>query len=55
MVNEVACIHAGFEDCEFLVRSEDDDELIDIVREHADRVHDVTVSREHVERIMRSV
>ncbi len=55
MVNEVACIHAGFEDCEFLVRSEDDDELTDIVQGHAERVHDVTVSREHVQKIMRPV
>lgn len=52
MVYEVSCIHAGFEDCEFLVRSEDMDELIDIVRGHAERVHDVTISREHVERIV---
>lgn len=55
MVKEVSCIHAGFEDCEFLVRSENRPELIEIVREHADRTHDVSVSAEHVERIMRDV
>lgn len=55
MVKEVACIHAGFEDCAFLVRTEDEDELVDIVKGHAERVHDVSVSREHVERIARDV
>ena len=55
MVKEVSCIHAGFEDCEFLVRSEDESELVEFVRRHAERTHDVSVSREHVERIMREV
>ena len=51
MVKEVRCIHAGFEDCEFLIRSEDEEELIEIVRRHAERAHDTSVSREHVERL----
>lgn len=55
MVKEVACIHAGFEDCAFIVRTEDEDELVDIVRGHAERVHGVEVSREHVGRIAREV
>jgi predicted small metal-binding protein len=55
MVKEVSCIHAGFEDCEFLVRSESDAELIDFVRTHAAETHGVSVSPEHVERIMREV
>lgn len=55
MVKEVSCIHAGFEDCEFLVRSEDESELIEFVRKHAERTHDVSVSRKHVEKIMRKV
>lgn len=53
MVKEVSCIHAGFEECEFLVRSENEAELIEFVRRHAEQTHDVTVSRTHVERIMR--
>ena len=53
MVKEVSCIHAGFEDCEFLVRSENESELIEFVQRHAERTHDVTVSREHVTKIMR--
>ena len=55
MAKEVQCIHAGFEDCEFLLRTEDEDELVRFVREHAERVHDVSVSPEHVRRIAREV
>ena len=55
MVKEVSCIHAGFEDCEFLIRSENEAELIEFVRTHAERTHGVSVSRDHVERIMREV
>lgn len=55
MVKEVRCIHAGFEDCEFLVRSENEAELIGIVQKHAEGTHDISVSPEHVERIMREV
>ena len=55
MVKEVSCIHAGFEDCEFLVRSENEPELIEFVRRHAARTHDVSVSPEHVRRIMKRV
>ena len=31
--------------CAFQVRSEDDDELIDLVRAHADENHDMSMSR----------
>lgn len=55
MTKEVSCIHAGFEDCAFLVRSEDEAELVEIVQAHAERTHGVAVSREHVEKIMRDV
>ncbi len=55
MVKEVRCIHAGFEECAFLIRSENETELIEIVQKHAEGTHDVSVSREHVERIMREV
>lgn len=55
MVKEVSCIHAGFEDCEFLVRSEDETELVQFVQKHAERVHDVSVSAEHVAKIARDV
>ena len=52
MVKEISCINAGFEDCAFLIRSEDEDELVAFVQQHAERTHDVSVSREHAEKIM---
>lgn len=55
MVKEVSCIHAGFEDCEFLIRSEAEPELIQIVQQHAENTHNISVSRDHVEKIMRDV
>jgi|AntRauMinimDraft_3_1070383.scaffolds.fasta_scaffold00281_5 predicted small metal-binding protein len=55
MVKEVSCIHAGFEDCEFLVRSENEPELIEFVQQHAEKTHDVSVSQDHVKKIMREV
>lgn len=55
MVKEVSCIHAGFEDCEFRIQSENEMELIEFVQKHAAETHDVTVSRDHVEKIMRDI
>ena len=55
MAKEVSCIHAGFEDCAFLLRTEDEEELVDVVRAHAERRHGVDVSPEHVLRIARDV
>ncbi|WP_254544527.1 DUF1059 domain-containing protein [Halomarina pelagica] len=55
MVKEVRCINAGFEDCAFLIRSEDEEEIVEVVRRHAERVHDTSTTRDHVERIMRDV
>ena len=34
--------------CDFRVRSEDDEELLEIVRHHADAKHDTKLSREDV-------
>ncbi|WP_336035035.1 DUF1059 domain-containing protein [Halobacterium yunchengense] len=34
--------------CGFMVRSEDDDELIDIVREHANDAHGLNITRSEV-------
>lgn len=51
MALEVSCIHAGFESCAFRLRTEDEDELIEVVTGHAHRVHGVVVDAEHVRRI----
>lgn len=55
MTKEVRCIHAGFEDCEFLLRTEDEAELVEVVRAHAARRHGVEVSEEHVLKIAMEV
>lgn len=52
MVNEISCINAGFEDCEFLIRSEDEAEVIEFAQQHAENVHDTDAPREHLERIL---
>ena len=41
--------------CEFQVRSENEDELIDIVRTHADDMHQLNVSRADVRDGMQTV
>lgn len=55
MVKEVRCIHAGFEDCEFLIRSENEAELVEIVQPHAEETHGISVSRDHVGKIASDV
>lgn len=52
MVKEISCIHAGFENCEFLIRSENEEEIIEFARKHAERTHDMEASRDYLERIM---
>jgi predicted small metal-binding protein len=39
----------GCSECSFLIRSDDEDEVIDVVRTHADESHDMRVSRADVE------
>ena len=47
MAKEVACREAGY-DCDFMVRSEDEDELIEMVKQHARDVHDMEMSSDDV-------
>ena len=53
MVNEVSCKEAGY-DCEFLIRDENEDELIELVQQHSEQTHDMSVSREDVRGLMRT-
>ena len=55
MVKEVNCKEAGMEGCEFLIRDEDEEELIDLVQQHAEQTHDKTVPREDVQSLMKEV
>ena len=43
MAKEVACRDAGY-DCDFVIRDENEDELIKFVREHAKDTHDAEMS-----------
>ncbi len=52
MAKEISCINAGFEHCEFLVRSENADEVIEFARQHARGVHDTDASRAHLENVL---
>ena len=52
MVKEISCINAGFEDCEFLVRSENEEEVIEFAQQHAKNSHDTEATPEHLEKIL---
>lgn len=52
MAKEIRCINSGFEDCEFLIRSENEDEVVEFAQQHAERAHDTSASRDHIEKIM---
>lgn len=44
MAKEIVCRDAGY-DCDFMVRSENEDELVEMVQKHAKDVHDTDMSR----------
>jgi predicted small metal-binding protein len=44
MAKELSCREAG-NDCDFMVRSEKEDELIEMVQQHAREVHDTEMSQ----------
>jgi predicted small metal-binding protein len=55
MVKEVSCKEAGYDDCEFLIRDENEDELIELVQHHAEHTHDMSIAREDVEGLVKTV
>lgn len=52
MAKQVTCEDAGHEDCAFMIRDENEDELVDMVQLHAERSHDMDVSRDDVQGMM---
>ena len=48
MTKRLACREAGF-DCEFEVQSENEDEIIEFARQHAQQTHDMDLSRSQIE------
>lgn len=56
MVYEISCIHAGTEDCEFLIRSENDEEVIEVAMRHGRMEHGYEdLTREDVKDLMYEV
>ncbi|MFB6131622.1 MAG: DUF1059 domain-containing protein [Salinigranum sp.] len=47
MVKQVSCREAGL-DCDFEIHDENEDELIEFVRQHARDTHDMEMSRDDV-------
>ena len=52
MAKEVVCRDAGY-DCDFQIRDENEDELIQFVQQHSEQTHDAPVSREDVQGLMK--
>ena len=55
MVHEVNCKGAGYENCEFLIRSENIDELIQFVQHHAEETHNQSVAETDIRGLMKDV
>ncbi len=55
VTKEISCINAGFEDCEFLIRSENEEEVIEFARQHAKNVHGTDAPREHLEKVLKDM
>jgi predicted small metal-binding protein len=47
MAKEIVCREAGY-DCDFMIRSENEDELVEFVREHARETHGTEMSESDV-------
>lgn len=52
MAKQVNCSDAGME-CDFMVRSEDESEVIELVKRHAEHAHDQTMSTADVRGVMK--
>lgn len=53
MAREFSCRDAGV-DCDFMIRSENEDEMVDMVQQHARETHDKEMSRDDVMGAMKS-
>ncbi|WP_254273309.1 DUF1059 domain-containing protein [Haloarcula marina] len=47
MAKEIVCRDAGY-DCDFMIRSENEEELIEVVQQHAQETHDTEMSQEDI-------
>lgn len=54
MAKQVSCADAGM-DCEFMIRSEDEPELIGMVQQHVQQVHDTDIAESDIRDLMQTV
>jgi predicted small metal-binding protein len=54
MTKEVVCREAGY-DCDFMMRSEDESQLVDFVKEHARESHGTEVSSQDIRSMWKTV
>jgi predicted small metal-binding protein len=52
MAKELSCRDAGY-DCDFMIRSENETELVEFVQEHAKDAHDMDMSRSDVQDMLK--
>lgn len=54
MAKQLTCREAGY-DCDFEIRSEDEDQLITFVQQHAMETHDAELSESDVKGLVKTV
>lgn len=54
MVKQISCRNAGY-DCDFAVQSENEDEVVDLARRHAEGTHHIELSREDARGLLEDV
>lgn len=55
MAEEFSCASAGAPSCPFMVRDENEDELVTMVQRHAKDMHDENLSRDDVLRFLKKM
>lgn len=55
MTKQIVCKEAGFHDCEFMVQSEDEREVVKMALEHAKNAHAADISRSDAEGLVKTV
>lgn len=53
MAKQIRCADTGM-DCDFVVRGNDEDELVRVLRQHEREMHDTTVSRSDARDLIQS-
>lgn len=55
MVKELNCRESGHEDCAFLIRDENEDELVSLVQQQSEQTHGSNLSQDDVRGMMKEV